>query len=161
MHPCSCSSRPCRLHSALRTRYSYGGGRGDTGATLCTAKVGARYTRLCRSWKLLADHTLFILCLGSARRFFQVEVTSGMPVCVHCARPTPALLATFGSGHVVLTRCGYDTKGREGCARLADPYFEHGSTILFIDLVRAATHPDPVQAARIPPYPVQPRTQRS
>ncbi|WFD38522.1 sterol homeostasis protein [Malassezia japonica] len=58
-----------------------------------------------------------------------------MPVCVHCARPTPALLATFGSGHVVLTRCGYDAKGSEGCARLADPYFEHGSTILFIDLI--------------------------
>lgn len=56
-----------------------------------------------------------------------------MPVCVHCARPLPALLTTFGSGHVALTRCASKEEG--GCGRIADPYLEFGPTILFIDLV--------------------------
>lgn len=78
-----------------------------------------------------------------------------MPVCVHCARPTPALLATFGSGHVTLTRCGHDQEKQSGCGRIADPYLEHSGNILFIDLVRADTYQDAGQAACISPYSVQ------
>lgn len=61
-------------------------------------------------------------------------VLAVMPVCVHCARPLPALLTTFGSGYVALTRCASKEEG--GCGRIADPYLEFGPTILFIDLVR-------------------------
>jgi len=52
-----------------------------------------------------------------------------MPVCVHCARPVPSLLAKFGSGHVVPVRCL--------CGRLADPYLEYGRAIVLIDLLLA------------------------
>ena len=52
-----------------------------------------------------------------------------MPLCVHCARSVDALVAKFGSGHVVLTRCA--------CGSAADPYLEYGPTIVFIDLILA------------------------
>ncbi|WFD25987.1 sterol homeostasis protein [Malassezia nana] len=52
-----------------------------------------------------------------------------MPVCVYCARPVPALVARFGSGHIALARCA------AGCGRIADPYLEYGHAILVIDLI--------------------------
>lgn len=57
-----------------------------------------------------------------------------MPVCVYCARPVPALVAQFGSGHIALARCA------AGCGRIADPYLEYGHAILVIDLVRPSAH---------------------
>lgn len=72
-----------------------------------------------------------------------------MPVCVHCARPVPALIAKFGSGHVALSRCA-------GCGRIADPYLEYGLAILVIDLVRTAgLTTDSHQTARLSAYLVQ------
>ena len=54
-----------------------------------------------------------------------------MPVCVHCGRPVPAVVAKFGSGHVVLARCVYND-----CGHVVDPYLEYGLAVLVIDLVR-------------------------
>lgn len=53
-----------------------------------------------------------------------------MPVCVHCGRPVPAIVSTFGSGHVVLARCTH-------CQCIVDPYLEYGLAVLVVDLILA------------------------
>ena len=73
-----------------------------------------------------------------------------MPICVHCARPVPSLLITFGSGHVVLTRCGYADAEKPGFNRIADPYLEYDGTTLFIDLVSYQIDGDVGETPRIP-----------